>query len=130
MDKPFVGQPGEHPVEAAIREGKIPDSRRDHYMRLMAKKPKKTAKLLASMEAVLEPPEEMEAVRRYVTGRSQPQPQARAQDGPTEYPKEWLNAAAGGTVAAAPPSVGGNILTEPGATGGRPEAVAGPGEIL
>jgi len=92
MSRPVKAMAGEHPVEAAIREGKIPHSRREHYMALMAKKPKKTTRLLASLEPVLEPPEEMEGVRQYVEsdGNQTAPAGPRAQRGPTEYDPSWL----------------------------------------
>jgi hypothetical protein len=83
---------GEHPVEAAIREGKIPESRRAHYMALMAKRPKKTTKLLASLAAVLEPQEEMEAVRQFVDEGVHAAQAAPTASGPTAYPEEWIAA--------------------------------------
>lgn len=119
---------GEHPVEAAIREGKIPESRRSHYYNLYAKKPKKTTRILASLEAVLEPPEVMEGVREFVEERPQAAPvaaAAAAPSGPTDYPAEWLDR---GGVVGGPPAVGGNVIQEPG-VGGAPVA-AGPGEVL
>jgi hypothetical protein len=79
----LVEAAGEHPVEAAIREGKIPESRRAHYMGLMAKKPKKTTKLLASLEAVLEPQEEMEGFRQYAQDEGQTAPAGPTASGPT-----------------------------------------------
>jgi hypothetical protein len=97
MTRQVKAMAGEHPVEAAIREGRIPASRRDHYMKLMASKPKKTAKLLAKLEPVLEPPEVMEGVRQYVEQPSAPYhlpvpaaPIAAAPTGPSEYPQEWV----------------------------------------
>jgi hypothetical protein len=92
MTREVKAMAGEHPVEAAIREGKIPESRRAHYMRLMAKKPKKTAKLLASMPVLLEPPEEMAAVQQYVEAGGNTAPAAPTASGPTAYPKEWVSA--------------------------------------
>jgi hypothetical protein len=91
MAKPIKVMAGEHPVEAAIREGRIPESRRDHYLQLMASKPKKTAKLLAKLEPVLEPQEEMEAVREFVRGGAQQaQSLPAVESGPSDYPEEWL----------------------------------------
>jgi hypothetical protein len=104
--KIIVAAAGEHPVEAAIREGKIPESRRAYYMALMAKRPKKTTKLLASFEAVLEPPEEMEAVRQYVRDGSQAARAAPVASGPSGYPEEWLSAREGsGRPASGPGSI-------------------------
>ena len=111
--------PGEHPVEAAYREGKIPKDRRAHYMELMAKNPKKTKRLLASLEPCLTPPDDdeaWEAMREYA--EEQP-PQAAP-------------------VAAKPPvppePIGGNVIKEPGiggvAAGGGIAGAAQPGEVL
>lgn len=122
--------PREHPVEAAIREGKIPESRRGHYYNLFARKPKKTTRILASLESVLEPPEVMEGVREYVEEQSQAAPVAAASSapsGPTDYPREWLDRGRGEVVGQAS-GVGGNIVQEP-SVGGAP-AAAGPGELL
>lgn len=116
--------PGEHPVEAAIREGRIPESRRDHYMRLHARKPRKTARLLASLEPLLEPPEVMAGVRQYVEDRPHTAHAAPpAPTGPTSYPEEWLSAAS------APAQVGGSITIEEG-VGQQGAVVGGPGEVL
>ncbi len=92
MTRKVKAMAGEHPVEAAIREGKIPESRRAHYMTLMANKPKKTAKLLASLEPVLSPPEEMEEVRQYVNQGVQAAQAGPTASGPSDYPEEWLTA--------------------------------------
>jgi hypothetical protein len=120
--------PREHPVEAAIREGKIPESRRSHYYNLYARKPRKTTRILASLEAVLEPPEVMEGVREYVEERTNTAPVAAAASvpsGPTDYPKEWLDR---GQIVGQARGVGGNIIAEP-SIGGAP-VTAGPGEVL
>jgi hypothetical protein len=117
--------PREHPVEAAIREGKIPESRRSHYYNLYARKPKKTTRILARLEAVLEPPEVMEGVREYVEEAHTAPVAASAPSaptGPVDYPQEWVDMTAG------PPQIGGNIIAEP-SVGSAP-AVAGPGEML
>jgi hypothetical protein len=123
MGRPVQVMPGEHPVEAAIREGRIPESRRAHYMRLMAKKPKKTAKVLAKLEPVLEPAEVMEGVRQYVEERPHAAPVAAAASGPSDYPEEWLKVGAG------PAQIGGNIMAEPD-VGGSAAVAPGPGEVL
>jgi hypothetical protein len=94
MTKQIKAMPGEHPVERAIAEGKIPESRRAHYLTQMAKRPKATAKLLDRLEPVLEPPEVMEGVAQYIReGGGQTQTAlsgSRAQTGPSEYPAGWL----------------------------------------
>lgn len=90
----------DHPVERAIAEGRIPESRREHYMAMMAKRPKKTAKLLASLYPALEPPQER-AVDQLIedggyerfadSSQAAPAaPMASGPNGPTDYPKEWL----------------------------------------
>jgi len=120
--------PREHPVEAAIREGKIPESRRGHYYNLFARKPKKTTRTLASLEAVLEPPEVMAGVAEYVEEQTHTAPvaaAARPQSGPSDYPKEWLDR---GQVVGQASGVGGNIMQEP-SVGGAPVAAA-QGEVL
>lgn len=93
--KILVEAAGEHPVEAAIREGKIPESRRAHYMAAMATSPKKTTRLLAKLEAVLLPEEDMDAVREYVRNGGQAAPAVPVASGPTDYPRDWLAAREG-----------------------------------
>ena len=117
----------EHPVEAAIREGKIPESRRGHYYNLFARKRRKTTRILASLEPVLEPPQVMEGVREYVEEQYQAAPVAAAASaptGPTSYPKGWLKT---GEAVGATRAFGGagTIVKEEGVSGG-----AGPGEVL
>src|SRR5215469_16386413 len=83
----------EHPVERAILEGKFPESRRAHYMALMAKHPKKTERLLAKLEGgLVTPPEEREAVQQFVDGGGNTAPAAPTASGPTAYPEEWVTA--------------------------------------
>lgn len=83
----------EHPVERAIMEGKFPESRRAHYMALMAKNPKKTERLLAKLEGgLVTPPQEMEAVQQFVDGGGNTAPAAPTASGPTAYPEEWVSA--------------------------------------
>lgn len=118
------------PVEQAYREGKFPASRRQHYYNLMAKRPKKTAKLLASLAAMLPPPggddeADLEAMRAEYAEPSSTAPVAAAASGPTSYPKDWLDR---GGVIGRPSGVGGNIISEP-SVGGAPVAAA-PGEVL
>jgi hypothetical protein len=84
------------PVGAAILEGKLPESRRDHWMALMAKNPKKTRRVLAKLEGGLIPsPEDMVLLHEAVSGAMERRTQAapsgsRASDGPTDYPDGWL----------------------------------------
>lgn len=93
-----IASAGDHPVERAIAEGRIPESRRAHYMALMAKRPKKTAKLLASLFPALELPQDRAVdelvedggYERFVEGSGQAAPAAPKASGPTAYPKEWL----------------------------------------
>lgn len=91
------------PVERAYQEGKFPESRIPHWTKMMAKSPKKTERVLASLEAALEPPE-TKARRELVEGSGSYEnaaqaapagPTASGPAGPTAYPKEWLGAAAG-----------------------------------
>jgi hypothetical protein len=101
-------------IEAAIREGKFPESRRAHYEALMAKKPKKTAKLIAKLEPVLSmADEDADLVRQYVdesASRAAPAG-SRATQGPTAYPKEWLGHG-GGPRASVPAGGRGSITFE------------------
>jgi hypothetical protein len=124
---PVSAAAGGDPVEQAYRDGKIPASRRGHWYGLLAKNPKKTRRTLASLEAVLEPPEVMEGVREYVE-EAHTAPVAAASSapsGPTDYPQEWLDR---GGVIGRSHGVGGNIVQEP-SVGAAPVA-AGPGEVL
>ena|SRR6476620_7093040 len=109
MTRKVKAMAGEHPVEAAIREGKIPESRRDYYMQKMARKPKATAKLLAKLAAVLEPPEEMEEVRQYVNEGIQAAQAGPVASGPSGYPEEWIAAS---EAAGRPASRSGSITFE------------------
>jgi hypothetical protein len=102
-----VSRSGEQLVEAAIREGKFPESRRAHYMALMARKPKKTAKLIARLEPGMldhlkaDDEEERQAVQQAFGHEAQAAPAGATSSGPTgptAYPKEWLGAAAAGSV--------------------------------
>lgn len=109
MARPLKVQAGEHPVEAAIAAGKIPPSRRDHYMRQFKKLPKATRKLLDELEAAL-PPDDQDGFDVQST---------EEYERPSEYPREWLGpqaaAASQAPQAQAPPlpQPGGNITAEP-----------------
>jgi hypothetical protein len=113
------------PVEQAYREGKFPKSRCTHYYKLLAKKPKKTARLLASLEPVLTPPGEHDVLDDFAEEQRQAAPVAAARSapsGPTSYPKGWLRP--GETGVAGVFGGSGTVVKEEGA------AVAGPGEVL
>jgi hypothetical protein len=87
-------------VDAAIREGKFPESRRAHYMECLAKRPKKTARLIASLEGGLldhlqaDDEEGRLAVQQATGGAGSRAAPVGARPsgpgGPTAYPKEWL----------------------------------------
>lgn len=114
------------PVDQAYREGKFPKERCAHYYALMAKKPKKTKRLLASLAAMLPPPEDQAVLDEFANEHRHAAPVGQAPvptaSGPKSYPREWLNP---GEVGAARVLGGaGTIVKEEGA------AVAGPGEVL
>ncbi len=96
MSRPVNVMPATSVVEAAINTGRIPESRRAHYLALMAKRPRKTARLLASLEPCLPTPEDKAILdgfdaEGYEAAASQAAPAgSRAADGPTAYPKDWL----------------------------------------
>jgi hypothetical protein len=112
-------------VEQAYREGKFPKERCAHYYALMAKKPKKTAKLLASLEPVLGPPGDQSLLDEFAEEQRQAAPVAAARpapSGPTSYPKGWLRP--GETGVAGVFGGSGTVVKEEGA------AVAEAGEVL
>lgn len=108
-------------IDAAIREGKFDESRRAHYMELMAKNPKKTARLIAKLEGGLfdhlkaDDEEERQAVQQaFGGGEGQAAPAASTGSGPTggpSYPKDWLTLPGSG---AASPQGGPFVTPTPG----------------
>lgn len=72
-------EPGDDPVDAAVRAGKCSPARASHYRRLLEADPVGTLALLASLPATV-PVEEV--------GASPTQPGSGAGDDP--YPREWI----------------------------------------
>lgn len=114
------------PVEQAYREGKFPKERCAHYHKLLAKNPKKTKRLLASLAAVLPPSEDQAVLDEFAEGQRHAAPNGQAPvpaaSGPRSYPRDWLNPGEAGVAGAFGGS--GTVVKEEGA------AVAGPGELL
>lgn len=92
-------------VEAAIRAGKIPPARRDHYRTMMDADEEGTTQLLASLDAGVLPVGEE-------TG-SGDSPEAEALSG-SEYPTEWLSDNERNKIAAAKEGrlVNGRVISE------------------
>lgn len=84
MARAVAVEPGDDPVDQAVRAGKCSPARAAHYRRLMEFDPLGTLAILASMPATV-PVEEVGAA-----DDSPPQPGAGA-DGDA-YPREWLEA--------------------------------------
>lgn len=94
MSRPVEVIAGNNLVEAAIREGKFPESRREFWLKKMAKNPEATAKVIAKLEPGLVPEVRAELHESVEGTGAQAAPSGPTASGPTAYPKDWLGAAA------------------------------------